>query len=194
MAHKGSRWTEQQLAQFQESRATKQAQLNKGMKEKPSANETEKPKWFIGIDPGTDTGVAVWSRTQRKFTFVHTYTIFEALKFVESFIDSAHADGGVMVIFEDARKRKSLPKQADGAIDKDRLQGAGSVKRDSAIWQEACEQCAKRWKIGFTWRGVAPNGKTNALAADKDLSSRNLGITYNTSEHARCAAFLVWKM
>ena len=194
MAHKGSRWTEQQLAQFQEGRAIKQDKLKQGMKERPSANETEKPKWFIGIDPGTHTGVAVWSVNQRKFTFVHTYTIFEALKFVESFIDSAHADGGVMVVFEDARKRFKVPQKADGSIDKDRLQGAGSVKRDSTIWQEACEQWAKRWKIGFTWRGVAPNGKTNALAADKDLSSQNLGITYNTSEHARCAAFLVWKM
>lgn len=163
------------------------------VKKLPSATQTEKPAWFIGIDPGTHTGVAIWSRNMQKFTFVHTYTVFEALKTVESFIDSAHADGGVMVIFEDARKRKSLPKQADGTIDKDRLQGAGSVKRDSTIWQEACEQWAKRWQIGFTWRGVAPNGKTNALAGDKDLSSRNLGITYNTSEHARCAAFLVWK-
>lgn len=155
---------------------------------------TEKPAWFIGIDPGTHTGVAIWSQNMRKFTFVHTYTVFEALKTVESFIDSAHADGGVMVIFEDARKRKALPTQADGSIDKDRLQGAGSVKRDSTIWQEACELWSKRWQIGFTWRGVAPNGKTNALATNKELSSRNLGITYNTSEHARCAAFLVWNM
>jgi hypothetical protein len=163
------------------------------VKKLPSATQTEKPAWFIGIDPGTHTGVAIWSRNMQKFTFVHTYTVFEALKTVESFIDSAHADGGVMVIFEDARKRKKF-KEKDGKADPAVLQGAGSVKRDSSIWQEACEHWAKRWQIGFTWRGIGPNGKTNALAKDKDLSSRNLGITYNISEHARCAAFLVWNM
>ncbi len=41
MAHKGSRWTEQELSQFQEGRATKQAQLKQGMKDKPSAKKKE---------------------------------------------------------------------------------------------------------------------------------------------------------
>lgn len=152
-----------------------------------------KPNWYIGVDVGKHSAVAIWSRNMQKFTFVHTYEIFEALKFVERFVDECHADGGVMVIFEDARKRKTIPTK-NGKADVSRLQGAGSVKRDSAIWDEVLTGLSKRFQSGFSWKGVAPNGKTNALAKDKELSSRNLGLTYNTSEHARCAAFLVWKM
>lgn len=152
----------------------------------------KKPDWYIGIDPGTSTGVALWSRRQQKFTFVHTYQVFEALKFVVDFVES-HTDTGTMVIFEDARKRKSVPKKGTD-FDPDRLQGAGSIKRDSAIWEEVLTNLSKTLHAGFMWKGVAPNGKTNELAKNKDLSTKNLGITHNTSEHARCAAFLVWKM
>lgn len=148
-----------------------------------------KPEHYIGVDPGRFTGVAFWVSPEQKFTLVHTFTIFQALKHIENFIDENHANGGVMLIFEDARKRISLPENKS-----ERAQGAGSVKRDSAIWQEACEMWAKRWPCCFQWRGVAPNGKTNALAKNKALSSQNYGLNYDTSEHARCACGLVWKM
>ena len=152
----------------------------------------KKPDWAIGVDPGTKTGIAVWNAKTQKFHFVFTYTIFEALTFVENWIGKT--EGSTFVVIEDARKRFKIPEK-DGKPDVSRLQGAGSVKRDSAIWQEACEY----WKLNFgaekfNFRMIAPNGKTNALAKDKELSSRNLGITYGTTEHARCAAFLVWKM
>jgi hypothetical protein len=151
-----------------------------------------KSDWAIGIDPGTKTGVAVWNVKTQKFHFVFTYTIFEALTFVENWIGKT--EGVTHVVIEDARKRFKIPEK-DGKPDVARLQGAGSVKRDSAIWQEACEY----WKLNFgtekfSFKMVAPNGQTNALAKDKELSSRNFGITYGTTEHARCAAFLVWKM
>ena len=203
-----ARWTPEQLAEHERQA---QVRADKPLSGKFSKkNETfqpvegvtvglkivtkpEKFDWYIGIDPGTNTGVALWSRKQKKFTFVHTYTIFDALKFVERFVDEHHADGGVMVIFEDARKRKTIPTK-NGEADVSRLQGAGSVKRDSAIWEEVLTGLSRRFKFCFAWRGVAPNGKTNALAKNKELSSANFGLNYDTSEHARCACGLVWKM
>lgn len=141
-----------------------------------------KPEICIGIDPGTKTGVAVWSREAQAFVYVGTHKIHEALKLVEYYCDNERAH----VVFEDARKRKALPSEVE------RLQGAGSVKRDSTIWFDFLTDLQSKGKLSFT--AVPPNGKTNALAENKKLSSKNLGITKNTSEHARCAAFLVWKM
>jgi hypothetical protein len=166
----------------------------KAAKAKPTqAMPTVKPVIFIGIDPGANTGMAVWHRTSGKFTTVQTTTIFKALKIVEGFIHDNHANGGIMLVFEDARKRKVFDKNADGSFDKSKLQGAGSVKRDCSIWQEACEYWSLNYS-GFYWRNPAPNGKTNKMAKDKETSSAMLGIEGNSSEHARCAAFLVWKI
>ena len=192
---KSARWTPAELAEYRartlqpENGAT--VGLKKVSRPKPTKPPESKPDWAIGIDPGTKTGVAVWNVKTQKFHFVFTYTIFEALIFVENWI--VKTEGSTLVVIEDARKRFKIPEK-DGKPDVSRLQGAGSVKRDSAIWQEACEY----WKMNFgaekfNFKMVAPNGKTNSLAKDKELSSRNLGLTYGTTEHARCAAFLVWK-
>jgi len=153
-----------------------------------------KPVFCIGIDPGTHTGVAIWNTERGKFIHYSTGTIYEQLRNVEAFIkDHSWMDTPSQLVFEDARKRKKVPTDAQGNYDTSRLQGAGSVKRDSAIWQECCEAWAKKYN-NFTWRGVAPNGKTNSLAKNKEAAKRNLEITGQVSEHALCAAFLVWKM
>lgn len=141
-----------------------------------------KPNICIGIDPGKNTGVAVWSRQAQAFVYVGTHKIHEALKLVEYYCDNERAH----VVFEDARKRKALPAEVE------RLQGAGSVKRDSVIWFDFLTDLETKGKL--TFKAVAPNGKTNALAKIKALATSNLKLPKITSEHARCAAFLVWKM
>ena len=141
-----------------------------------------KPNICIGIDPGTKTGVAVWSREAQAFVYVGTHKIHEALKLVEYYCDNERAH----VVFEDARKRKALPSEVE------RLQGAGSVKRDSTIWFDFLTDLSDKGKL--TFKAVAPNGKTNALAKNKALTTSNLNLPKNTSEHARCAAFMVWKI
>ena len=143
-----------------------------------------KPEICIGIDPGTKTGVAVWNRKTQAFTFIGTLTEFEAKVLI---MDYCRENDQIYVVVEDARKRKKVP------TDVKRLQGAGAIKRDSKQWQDTLNLLQKSYP-GLTYRMVAPNGKTNDLAENKKLSSKNLGITKNTSEHARCAAFLVWKM
>lgn len=150
---------------------------------------TIKPRFFIGIDPGVHTGVAVWDSKSRKFVSVETTTILQAIDLVKAHAVT-HRYEGVHVVFEDARKRKALPKDSAGKFDTSRLQGAGSVKRDCKIWEEFLSGIPCEYLL--TWKAVAPNGKTNALAKNKALASANLGITGNSSDHARCAAFLVW--
>ena len=150
--------------------------------EKKSALIT-KPRYFIGIDPGTHTGVAIWDSKERKFLLVETLPIHRAFNVINQ---SAYHSDGVMVYFEDARKRKH-----DKGLTDAKKQGAGSIKRDSAIWEHALTD----WKIPF--KKCAPNGKLNRLAENVALWQQNTGwsgASLVKEKHGRDAAMLVWNL
>lgn len=135
---------------------------------------------YIGLDPGTNTGYAVWDKVGRRLEAVETMTITKAMERVMAHVDMCKAFGGyVVVFFEDARKRSWF-----GRAGREKLQGAGSVKRDCAIWQTFCEE------IGVEYRMIAPKHNTTKLTA---AQFRVLtGWQGRTSEHARDAAMLVF--
>ena len=68
--------------------------------------------------------------------------------------------------------------------------GAGYVKRDAVVWEDFLTE------MGVNFKMVAPNGKLNKLAEAKNLAlwQANTKWTTKTSEHARCAAMLVWNL
>ncbi|MFA5229250.1 MAG: hypothetical protein WC446_05825 [Candidatus Paceibacterota bacterium] len=129
---------------------------------------------LIGIDPGTKTGVAVWSPKGR-FLEITTTTIDKAMQIVEHY---AKQDK-VFVRFEDARLRKWF-----GGNSYAKRQGAGSVKRDCSIW----EGFLKRLNVEF--EAVAPKDCITKMKAD--YFKAITGYCGRTSEHARDAAILVY--
>lgn len=132
-------------------------------------------KW-IGLDPGTHTGLAVWDDTERKLLCVETMAIHAALHFVEEYA----RNNSVRVIFEDARQRKWYGAGNTTA----KIQGAGSIKRDCAIWEDFLTDMG----ISF-W--AKPPGK--GMTKVKPEHFRRLtGWTERTSEHSRDAAMLVF--
>ena len=88
---------------------------------------------YIGIDPGTDTGIAVWDSKSKKFTFVGVLKIHRAMDMVHELVGEHHPNISVRV--EDARKRKFFKGISNAEMDA-KQQGAGSIKRDSAIWDD----------------------------------------------------------
>lgn len=135
---------------------------------------------YIGIDPGTNTGYAVWDKVGRRLEAVETMTITKAMERVMAHVDMCKAFGGyVVVFFEDARKRSWF-----GRAGREKLQGAGSVKRDCAIWQTFCEE------IGVEYRMISPKNNTTKLTAAqfKVLT----GWEAKTNEHSRDAAMLIY--
>jgi len=139
-------------------------------------------KYKIGIDPGVKTGVAM--ATLGELEWAKTYTAVNAEDIVLTAANLAGRDQ-IMVIIEDARRRKAVPQGAE------RLQGAGSVKRDSQRWEEFCLYHRIKYRL------AAPSGKLNAIAKNVDLWERVTGMPAKNgekiiiSEHARCAAMLV---
>jgi len=131
---------------------------------------------IIGIDPGTNTGVAVWCSEKRALETVSTWGIIDAMASVLllSQLDAC------LLVFEDSRKRTWY-----GSKGRESLQGAGSIKRDCAIWQEFC----KGYKIPY--RAVKPARGLTKWNAEQ--FKRLTGWQGRTSEHARDAAMLVYQ-
>ena len=138
---------------------------------------------LIGIDPGHATGLAVWDSHRREFRAVATLPIHRAMKAVHDWADEYPHQ--VRVVFEDARRRRWLPKDTSSAEYRGHLMGAGSVKRDAVIWEEYLADLG----IPFEHPGPRP-GLTKW---DADVFARTTGWKGRTSNHARDAALLVFE-
>lgn len=131
---------------------------------------------LIGIDPGTNTGVAV--KRHLKLERIETVTIFEALNDVIGWKKTCDAHVWTMLVrIEDARLRTFF-----GKTDREKLQGAGSIKRDCAIWEEVLTEL----QIPFEF--VHPR---NVKATTADYFKKLTGWEGRTSIHAREAAYLI---
>lgn len=130
----------------------------------------------IGIDPGTETGRAAWDTDARKLLVVDSSRILAAMRWVEAMKPG-------LVVFEDARRRGRFDKMDEeqrkyGAAVRE---GAGSVKRDCAIWEEWLEE-----------KQIPYNARAPRLTKkDRQLFAQLTGWTARTNEHGRDAALVV---
>lgn len=130
-------------------------------------------RYVIGIDPGKNTGFAVYDRQQKQLLEVTSLLIHQAFEQVKKFAVSRD----ILVRVEDARQRKFF-----GNTGREKLQGAGSAKRDSTIWEDFLND------QGIPFEMVAPkNNRTKVDAARFGLIT---GYTKRTNNHGRDAAFL----
>lgn len=133
---------------------------------------------YIGIDTGVHTGFAVWHSGTKHLAEVSTMTITQAMERVKMIADIRGKDN-IRLFIEDARQRKWF-----GSAGREKLQGAGSVKRDSRIWEDWCKE------QGFQYLMIAPKGNCTKLsAAQFKALTKWHGIT---SEHARDAAMMIY--
>lgn len=139
-------------------------------------------RYFIGIDPGVHTGIALWDSGLEIFRFVRSMTITGALTAVRN-IEAQHPRD-VKVVFEDARQRRWIPDTRNLRREMGRRQGADSVKRDCAIWEEFCSTS------GIPYEAVAPG--RNRTKLDAEVFRSLTGWADPSNEHARDAAMLVF--
>lgn len=133
---------------------------------------------YIGIDVGTETGLAVWEKEKKAFITIETLPIHRAFDRVKQFF-TLYSHTGVVVVVEDARKRKFF-KGEDMAA---KQQGAGSIKRDSSIWEVFLED------LGVDYDLVMPRG----TKMDEGTFKLVTKWPHRTSNHARDAAMLVFQ-
>jgi hypothetical protein len=138
-------------------------------------NDKNTKKYSIGIDCGVKTGVCVYDITSNSIKEIGTYKIHRAMELVLSLKDYIE-----VVIVEDARLRKWF-----GNNSKQKVQGAGSIKRDAVIW----EDFLKDYKINYKMVHPIKGG----TKISEHLFNQISGYEKRTSNHARDAYFLATK-
>ena len=131
----------------------------------------------VGIDPGVKTGISSYDVKFKKLLSCDTVGIVVAMDVVVGLYYDDNLT--IEVWFEDARQRKWF-----GNSGREKLQGAGSIKRDCSIWQEFC----KSHEIPY--RMIPPAHISTKLK--QKVFSKVTGWTGRTSEHARDAAMIVF--
>lgn len=141
--------------------------------------------FFIGIDCGVDTGLALYHRFNKNLLVCETLAIHVAMARVRDWRETIQVTGiEIFVRVEDARLRKWIPRQKNEKAEKGLREGAGSVKRDAKIWEDYLTD------LGMKFEMVPP--KDNATKMDEAVFRSMTGFKGRTSNHARDAAALVY--
>lgn len=133
--------------------------------------------YYIGIDPGKDTGYALYEKKDKRLIEVRTMLIHEAMDELRKWLQ--FYSNMTLIRIEDARKRKVF-----GKTDRERLQGAGSIKRDCIIWEDFLKDLKANFEM------VAP--RDNKTKMKEPAFLRMTGWKGRSSNHARDAATLVY--
>jgi hypothetical protein len=133
--------------------------------------------YIIGIDPGVNTGFAIWHPKEKKLSLVETRIAVIIEQKIMSF-DFEFGEYKILVRYEDARLRKWFGKEKGVA----QLQGAGSIKRDCQRWEEFLTY----HEIPF--EAVAPKNNRTKMSAEE--FNRLTGWQGKTNSHGRDAAAL----
>jgi hypothetical protein len=131
---------------------------------------------LIGIDPGTNTGIAL--KKCGIFQMVDTMTVVEAVLIVHWIKEECSKKGlSLLVRVEDARLRTFF-----GKTGPEKWKGAGSVMRDCAIWE------AELARLEIDFQLVHPK---NVKATTAEAFAKITGWKGRTSIHAREAGWLI---
>lgn len=135
----------------------------------------------VGIDPGANTGFSAWNLDTGKLQFVKSAKIHQAMRAIEALA----SDYEIKVRVEDARLRKWFGNRSNS-----KQQGAGSIKRDSKIWEDYLSDL-KRDGLIASYEMIHPlKGATKLNQAQfKNLT----GYDKMTNEHGRDAAMMVFQ-
>ncbi len=136
--------------------------------------------YLVGIDPGVKTGMAI----MRAGSYV-TVGSDPAVR-VEQFILECVPRERSVIVIEDARLRTWFGNFRNSKQDRDKLQGAGSVKRDCQRWEEFCRHHGYQFRL----QHPAKNKTKTTAEAFRQLT----GWPVRTNEHARDAAMLIWPL
>ncbi len=147
-----------------------------------TSHRNEKYDLLIGIDPGTNTGMAIWSVKLKDFQHIGTLKIHKVMDTIKDICKQGERNDfgwNIKVYLEDSRNVSRGKNSAAMA------QGAGSIKRDCNIWEDFLRDS------GIDYQFIRPN-KRSMLKMDDTGFRKMTGWNQRTNSHGRDAAMLVF--
>lgn len=139
--------------------------------------------YYIGIDPGVNTGYALWSAHQKRFCYISSGTITEVMDWVKWLVSETTKNNVTLFVrVEDARKRKWFGPSKNPFS---KLQGAGSVKRDCKMWEDFLTE------QGIPFEMVDPKDMKGMTKVNAETFNKMTKWDKPTNEHSRDSAMLV---
>ena len=133
----------------------------------------------VGIDPGVKTGLCAVANGE--IATLLSCAVPVAMEFVRTIRDLPALEGAdILVLIEDARQRTWF-----GDSGPEVWQGAGSIKRECAIWESFCEYHRIPFKMVKPQVGGTKWTHKQFMMATGYRKGR-------TNSHQRDAALLVW--
>ncbi len=132
---------------------------------------------IIGIDPGVKTGIAVWDRSKKYLTKMATLDIDKAWQLVQDYYSKDRS----IILIENPNLRTYYGKNPF-----QKMQGAGSIKRDWSVWQKRLKDA------GMDYIPVAPQDFQSIDNHEVFCKWVNQHFS-RTSVHSRDAAMMVYK-
>lgn len=142
-----------------------------------------KPEIVVGIDPGTNTGITIYNCAKKEYVLCETMSIINAVFQIERVLSSYK--GPFLITVEDSRSISGH---------KDKKLGAGSIRRDCAIWEDYLNSKSALSPNMVLYRFVKPT-KNMYLKANPTVwltVSKYKGKSL-PSEHARDSATYIFR-
>lgn len=130
---------------------------------------------YIGIDPGTTTGIAIWSAKEKRFISIFSGGILACMDKIAIYC----VFGPTQFVIENPNLRKWYGKNSNS-----KLQGAGSIKRDFSIWME--------WFKIHEADYIEINPKYVSTKLKASVFKKLTGYDGSTNSHSRDAAMMVF--
>ena len=110
--------------------------------------------YYIGVDPGTNTAIALWDSRDNKLEYVNTYKFWEAISALELWFKDEERRKDTLVVIEDCIRNKPTfgrenPNMNRASLDR-KAQNVGMVKRDTKLLLEYCQY------NGLDYLGIVP--------------------------------------
>lgn len=153
-------------------------------------NSTLTVTHFLGIDPGVNTGAALWNAEERRFLFVTAFSFWEMVdeiyrKHVELLLAGKH----LMAVIENPRAISAMYRgnydDKEGRIRTSVAQDIGSNKRDCQLMVEFCK------RNNVLHREITP-GKHSGSKMKAEAFKSYTKWPERTNQHGRDAAMLVF--
>jgi len=141
---------------------------------------TKRYKHYIGIDPGTHTGIAVWNVEEQKLEDYFTSVFWGCIDYLKGAVVVLE---GLRVLVEDPNQIKpTFNRWQSRRVNETISQRVGMNKRDAQLILEFCERNL------IDAAGVKPETTKWTAQMLKEIT----GIDKRTSQHTRDAIKLVW--